>query len=95
MPPIGITLTGCFFVFVDKSSPLGHQSFWIGGSDRDEEGVWIWKNSTEPITLDFWASDRPDNYAGIQHCLTYRYFTDEFLWDDRPCDENNTFVCNV
>jgi hypothetical protein len=34
---------------------LGTNSIWVGGTDKFEEGNWVWNNPTQPILLDYWS----------------------------------------
>ena len=69
-------------------------SVWVGATDVDIEGTWIWHNPTQPVLLHYWAPSRPDNYGGDQNCMAYKETVD-FLWDDRECTRKYHFVCDI
>lgn len=69
---------------------------WIDGSDEGKEGNWTWNNPMENILLDYWGPNRPDNAGSGQDCMIYRYFSGEYLWDDRECTDNDyPFICDI
>lgn len=69
--------------------------YWIGGDDIIAEGNWIWSINSDPITLNYWGPNRPDNAgASGQNCLVYRHFSDWF-WDDRGCEIKYPFICQI
>ena len=43
--------------------------FWLGGSDIDTEGSWVWASDGAPINMTrYWASGEPSDSVGIQNC---------------------------
>lgn len=69
---------------------------WIGATDKDVEGKWIWDTGPEagqlfwdngtPIAYSFWNSGEPNNSNGIEH---YAHITDNSIgilgsWNDLP-----------
>ena len=52
---------------------------WIGCTDEESEGEWLWIDGTS-VTLNDWRPGQPDNHGGgNQH---YASFTDNAVWDD-------------
>ena len=52
---------------------------WIGCTDEESEGEWLWIDGTS-VTLNDWGPEQPDNHGGgNQH---YASFTDNAVWDD-------------
>ena len=43
--------------------------FWIGATDRDTTGRFIYYHSKLPIPEKYWGQGEPDNYRGNQHCV--------------------------
>ena len=66
--------------------PVG---FWIGGSDRRQEGVWRWETSGSRLSYTNWGPGEPDNYAGIHDCL----YISSGSWWDFPCYYNYRYIC--
>ncbi|XP_059210331.1 ladderlectin-like [Centropristis striata] len=69
----------------------GHPETWIGGSDAEEEGFWLWSDGT-PFRFSYWCSREPNNSQGQQHCLQIHY-GDNKCWDDKECSDNLPSVC--
>ena len=50
------------------------KGFWLGASDREDEGNFQWINSTggpeEPVRFSKWSARQPDNSKGKEHCVT-------------------------
>ncbi|XP_062301006.1 type-2 ice-structuring protein-like [Scomber scombrus] len=63
---------------------------WIGGSDAQVEGVWLWSDGSH-FTYQNWCSGQPDNDFG-QHCLLINY-GEKKCWDDDRCNSPRPFVC--
>ncbi|XP_059211185.1 ladderlectin-like [Centropristis striata] len=68
----------------------GHPRTWIGGSDAEEEGVWLWGDGT-PFRFSYWCSGQPNNW-GVQHCVEINY-GDNKCWNDRSCYDHLPSVC--
>ena len=52
---------------------LDEKAFWLGASDREDEGNFKWIDSTkrpkEPVEFSKWEDGQPNNVKGIQHCM--------------------------
>ncbi|XP_014330496.2 galactose-specific lectin nattectin-like [Xiphophorus maculatus] len=68
----------------------GSPETWIGGSDAEEEGVWLWSDGS-PFHYSNWCGSGPDNYK-YQHCLQMNYGESK-CWDDIWCDQYRPSVC--
>ncbi|VDI53177.1 Hypothetical predicted protein [Mytilus galloprovincialis] len=67
-------------------------AFWLGGTDIEKEGDWIWSTSQTNITFNDWHVGEPDNWNDQHHCLlmTLRF---NLEWADRSCGDINRFIC--
>ena len=57
--------------------------WWIGASDKEEEGVWTWESDGEKVLSFLWAPQQPDGKLKENCC--------QLGWDsegyhDVPCD---------
>ncbi|XP_027894868.1 ladderlectin-like [Xiphophorus couchianus] len=68
----------------------GSPQTWIGGSDAQEEGVWLWSDGS-PFLYSNWCRGEPNNYMN-QHCLQMNYGESK-CWDDFQCDQHRPSVC--
>ncbi|MCB9647287.1 MAG: trypsin-like serine protease [Deltaproteobacteria bacterium] len=65
--------------------------FWIGLSDREEEGVWRWNDGSEPA-YSAWAPNEPNDYASAEDC-GHSNFGDVARWNDANCGSRGPYVC--
>ncbi|XP_028420438.1 ladderlectin-like isoform X1 [Perca flavescens] len=65
---------------------------WIGGTDAQEEGVWLWSDSSL-FSYQNWCPGEPSNWRGSQHCLQMN-FGEGKCWDDVGCSALLPFVCS-
>ncbi|KAG7240321.1 hypothetical protein INR49_027021 [Caranx melampygus] len=75
---------------------LTSKSFWIGLTDKEEEGVWKWVDGT-PLTLAYWADNEPDNGGGVsgqgkEDCAHIRG-AEKRDWDDVSCNSFLKWIC--
>ncbi|XP_053190406.1 lactose-binding lectin l-2-like [Scomber japonicus] len=64
---------------------------WIGLSDTQKEGGWMWSDGCA-VDFDFWFSEQPDNGAGTEHCVHNNYAKD-LKWNDATCSDTYPSVC--
>jgi len=75
-------------------SGLNQGSYWIGLSDLENEGTFLWKSSNSLATIFDWYPYQPDNAGYNEHCveMTKAY---DFKWNDRPCLDLMRGICQV
>lgn len=66
-------------------------SVWIGGSDLQVEGVFVWSDSGNNFTFTNWLGSQPDNARNNEHCVGMIALTG--TWNDWPCSHSTLFVC--
>uniref|UniRef100_A0A8C8HI39 C-type lectin domain-containing protein n=1 Tax=Oncorhynchus tshawytscha TaxID=74940 RepID=A0A8C8HI39_ONCTS len=71
------------------------KGFWIGLTDRDEEGIWKFVNGT-PLTTVYWMRGEPHSYQGKdEDCVEQwtSFSNPEDSWCDTQCSELRLEVC--
>ncbi|XP_067467958.1 lactose-binding lectin l-2-like [Thunnus thynnus] len=64
---------------------------WIGLSDTQKEGGWMWSDGCA-VNFVFWNSGEPSNGGGNEDCVHNNYDTD-LKWNDCPCSKTFPSVC--
>ncbi|XP_042291257.1 lactose-binding lectin l-2-like [Thunnus maccoyii] len=64
---------------------------WIGLSDTQKEGGWMWSDGSA-VHFVFWNSGEPNNYKGHEDCVHNNYGTGR-KWNDVPCSKTFPSVC--
>ena len=87
--------TGTVYGFVTELVHDYGYGFWIGATDRDTTGRFIYYHSKLPIAEKYWKEGQPDNSGGNQHCVNmYRYTRSAVLeLYDVDCTYRRRFVC--
>ncbi|XP_041867609.1 hepatic lectin-like isoform X2 [Melanotaenia boesemani] len=75
--------------------------FWIGLTDSEEEGRWLWVDGSSLDTrLNFWNSNEPDNWTGEnpdgEDCVRMGEkggSADLKCWFDRVCSDPYKSIC--
>ena len=65
---------------------------WLGGTDVEQEGKYVWGHPGEVITRFFWIPGQPNNYRN-QDCMNYYKDKGFFGWADDYCVESFHFMC--
>ncbi|XP_067381173.1 type-2 ice-structuring protein-like [Channa argus] len=68
-----------------------YKATWIGGSDAQQEGTWLWSNGRS-LQYTNWCPRQPDNFRGTQHCIQINYGAQK-CWDDVDCHIKRPSVC--
>uniref|UniRef100_A0A4W6DRE4 C-type lectin domain-containing protein n=1 Tax=Lates calcarifer TaxID=8187 RepID=A0A4W6DRE4_LATCA len=69
----------------------GHPTTWVGGSDCQKEGIWLWSDGSG-FEFDSWCEGQPDNYVGAESCLQINA-NESHCWNDFPCSTVLPSVC--
>ena len=76
----------------DRSLPAtSHGGWWVGLTDRAEEGSWAWLDDTTAAAVNTWGPGEPGTDSGRNCALMNDQ--GEGLWADRPCGDAYFFVC--
>lgn len=73
----------------------GNAMVWIGLTDRDSEGTWMWIDGS-PLSKQYWRDGQPDN--GLRHgeedCAHIRGGDKDLRnWNDLPCGQTLRWFC--
>lgn len=72
---------------------LGEERSWyVGASDRDEEGSWT-DVTGETIDLELFAEGEPDDFGG-EHCAALASYAGGY-WEDVRCGTLLPYICEV
>jgi len=64
-------------------------TYWIGLSERTEEGVWRWEQSHQIADYLNWYPGEPNDFDGDEDCVWMVWVVEEIQhssWYDAPCD---------
>ena len=64
-------------------------SWWIGFTDIEEEGSFVWSDGATfaPGDGPNWSSYQPDNLLNDADCAVIAHYFD-YKWDDVPCQQS-------
>jgi hypothetical protein len=81
------------WIYYNALEQLGGIS-WIGLSDIDAEGTWLWVDGAAPM-FTAWAQSEPNDWgeAGEDCAEILRW--EEPTWNDANCDGEVSFICEV
>ncbi|KAM6903124.1 C-type lection lectoxin-Enh3-like [Lycodopsis pacificus] len=74
-----------------KNFDLAEGVTWIGLSDTQKEGTWMWSDGSA-VRFVYWRSGEPNNHKGKEDCVHTNYPHD-LKWNDAPCSHTHPFVC--
>ncbi|XP_060593245.1 perlucin-like protein [Ruditapes philippinarum] len=81
--------------FIISEARRRQNSYWIGLSDIQEEGTWVWMNSKIPLVPgDYtnWESGQPDNDDDDENCVNLEE-NFNMLWNDLACHTVQNYIC--
>ena len=76
-----------------KSMLDGRYEYWIGLSDRDEEGNFTWTDGSAVAYKD-WRKGEP-NGQRRENCGHYFKTVKEQKWNDEPCNRRKRYICKI
>ncbi|KAJ8031851.1 Collectin-12 [Holothuria leucospilota] len=69
-----------------------NEHWWIGLSDREEEGSWKWGDV--PVTYENWRKNEPNNSGAGEDCGELKSRNgDNAFWNDESCNSLRHFIC--
>ncbi|XP_059205973.1 lactose-binding lectin l-2-like [Centropristis striata] len=74
-----------------KNSDPSQGFTWIGLSDTQKEGGWMWSDGSA-VKYFLWDAGQPSNYEGREHCV-HKNFGAYLRWNDLQCSNALPFVC--
>ncbi|KAK3581830.1 hypothetical protein CHS0354_007232 [Potamilus streckersoni] len=82
--------------YISKLSPGSFNSgtFWLGASNLQVEGEWIWLNSGGKMRYSNWQQGEPNNANSNENCLEMS-FSNNFRWNDNKCNNKFNFICET
>ncbi|XP_045182115.2 perlucin-like protein [Mercenaria mercenaria] len=66
-------------------------SWWMGLTDEEIEGVWKWFDTEEVTSITDWGTNQPDNSGGEDCVIFYEGF--DYHWADVSCTQNYVPLC--
>ncbi|KAG8005157.1 Lactose-binding lectin l-2 [Nibea albiflora] len=66
---------------------------WIGLSDTQKEGGWMWSDGSA-VDFVLWSATQPSNKGGTEDCASIN-FGAALKWNDILCSQKLTFVCEA
>ena len=79
--------------------PAKYGNYWIGLSDSDNEGDWMWTDGTQLDSDGYknWGDNQPKNKNNNEDCVVIRirkFDPDHYgKWHDRPCSKERKYIC--
>ena len=82
-----------FIVSIMKENDI--RSMWLGGSDVDTKGKWVWNHSGKLVgkSYDAWDEGRPYSANPLYNCLLTDRFN--FKWYDAMCNAAIAYLCET
>ncbi|MGK0357836.1 MAG: hypothetical protein ACI9U2_000119 [Bradymonadia bacterium] len=68
------------------------EDFWIGLTDRETEGAFVWADGTSDEAYNAWAGGEPNDYGDGEDCT---HFRGDARWNDTTCDGARAVICEL
>jgi len=72
-----------------SSLRLGSE-WWIGLSDSEEEGVFVWDDGSE-VDYTHWNTGEPNDWGGNEDCTELTHG----IWNDLACNQALAYICQL
>ncbi|KAH8248901.1 hypothetical protein KR032_004106, partial [Drosophila birchii] len=72
--------------------------YWTAGTDLANEGEHVWLSTGQPLSLNLWGPNNPDNYKGLEHCDEFGLKAVETNYNslnDLNCDSKQLYICEA
>lgn len=68
---------------------------WIGGTDQESEGTFVWQTSNKTISSDYFAPDEPNDKEGNEDCAQLYFYSGDLFGklNDSNCKREREFIC--
>ena len=82
------------------SGANSNDTYWIGLTDKDSEGVFEWSNG-EPVTYTNWYPGEPNDFAAGEDCVIINWHfsqgntTAQGDWNDVPLEANQVGIIEM
>jgi hypothetical protein len=74
-----------------EANEISRSAWWIGYSDRDEEGRFTWQEG-DTGDFSYWDERQPNNRSCNEDCVALREGK-KGRWHDSPCQQHRPFIC--
>ena len=80
--------------FLVQTCKVRLDGIWVGGTDQETEGTFVWKTNKKTVQSDYFAPGEPNNSGGHEDC-TQLYCHGERVGklNDGTCEVKLNFVC--
>ncbi|XP_045206881.2 CD209 antigen-like [Mercenaria mercenaria] len=82
--------------FISSQVNISGKTYWIGLSDVNEEGTWVWMTSMTKLSVTNWSPGEPTATNGnhdIENCVVI--YNKNGMWNDASCAHMNFYICET